>query len=39
MNPDLHMGGDLKATGAGNLFVIFGEPDIRIDTLRAGRLR
>jgi adenine-specific DNA-methyltransferase len=30
MNPDLHMGADLKATGAGNLFVIFGEPDIRI---------
>lgn len=30
MNPDLHMGGDLKTTGAGNLFVIFGEPDIRI---------
>ncbi|QWK93258.1 site-specific DNA-methyltransferase (plasmid) [Gemmobacter fulvus] len=29
MNPDLHMGGDLKSTGAGNLFVIFGEPDIR----------
>lgn len=34
MNPDLHMGGDLKTTGAGNLFVIFGEPDIRI--LEAG---
>jgi adenine-specific DNA-methyltransferase len=31
MNPDLHMGGELKATGAGNLFVIFGEPDIRIE--------
>ena len=30
MNPDLHMANDLKATGAGNLFVIFGEPDIRI---------
>ncbi len=39
MNPDLHMGGDLKATGAGNLFVIFGEPDIRIETLGDGRLR
>ena len=39
MNPDLHMGGDLKATGAGNLFVIFGEPDIRIETLADGRLR
>ncbi len=30
MNPDLHMGKDLKATGAGNLFVVFGEPDVRI---------
>ncbi len=30
MNPDLHMGGELKSTGAGNLFVIFGEPDVRI---------
>ena len=28
MNADLHMAGDLKNTGAGNLFVIFGEPDI-----------
>lgn len=31
MNPDLHMAGDLAATGAGNLFVIFGEPDIQIE--------
>lgn len=31
MNPDLHMANDLKATGAGNLFVIFGEPDIKIE--------
>ncbi len=30
MNPDLHMSDDLKNTGAGNLFVIFGEPDIEI---------
>ena len=30
MNPDLHMAEDLKNTGAGNLFVIFGEPDIDI---------
>ena len=30
MNADLHMGGDLKPTGKGNLFVIFGEPDIEI---------
>jgi adenine-specific DNA-methyltransferase len=30
MNADLHMAEDLKNTGKGNLFVIFGEPDIRI---------
>ena len=28
MNADLHMAGDLKNTGKGNLFVIFGEPDV-----------
>ena len=28
MNADLHMAGDLKNTGKGNLFVVFGEPDI-----------
>ncbi|MBI4378965.1 MAG: site-specific DNA-methyltransferase [Nitrospinae bacterium] len=32
MNPDLAMGDELlKKTGAGNLFMIFGEPDIRIE--------
>ena len=30
MNPDLHMADDLKNTGTGNLFVVFGEPDIEI---------
>src|SRR6185437_4048623 len=31
MNPDLAMGDDLlKKTGAGNLFMVFGEPDIAI---------
>ncbi|MCY3789074.1 MAG: site-specific DNA-methyltransferase [Gemmatimonadetes bacterium] len=30
MNADLHMAADLKNTGKGNLFVIFGEPDIDI---------
>jgi adenine-specific DNA-methyltransferase len=30
MNADLHMAEDLKNTGKGNLFVIFGEPDIQI---------
>ena len=29
MNADLHMAGDLKA-GGGNLFVVFGEPDIEV---------
>jgi adenine-specific DNA-methyltransferase len=38
MNPDLHMADDLKNTGTGNLFVVFGEPDI--DILEdGGRLR
>lgn len=31
MNPDLHMADDLKNTGKGNLFVVFGEPDIEWD--------
>lgn len=39
MNPDLHMGGDLKSTGAGNLFVIFGEPDIRITDAGDGMVQ
>ncbi len=30
MNADLHMAANLKNTGKGNLFVIFGEPDIDI---------
>ena len=35
MNPDLAMGDDLlKKTGAGNLFMVFGEPDIAVR--RAG---
>ena len=34
MNADLHMADDLKNTGKGNLFVIFGEPDI--DLLDGG---
>jgi adenine-specific DNA-methyltransferase len=34
MNADLHMAEDLKKTSKGNLFVIFGEPDI--DILDAG---
>ena len=30
MNSDLLMGEDLKKTGAGNLFTVFGEPDIDV---------
>jgi adenine-specific DNA-methyltransferase len=39
MNADLHMGGELKATGKGNLFVVFGEPDIDILHVDDGTLR
>lgn len=39
MNPDLHMGGELKNTGKGNLFVVFGEPDIDIEDQGDGYLR
>jgi adenine-specific DNA-methyltransferase len=39
MNADLHMAGDLKNTGKGNLFVIFGEPDIDLIPDEDGRLR
>jgi adenine-specific DNA-methyltransferase len=32
MNPDLSMGDALlKNTGAGNLFTVFGEPDMQIE--------
>ena len=39
MNADLHMAEDLKNTGKGNLFVIFGEPDIAILPAGGGRIR
>jgi adenine-specific DNA-methyltransferase len=39
MNADLHMAEDLKNTGKGNLFVIFGEPDIAILPAEGGRVR
>jgi adenine-specific DNA-methyltransferase len=39
MNADLHMAGDLKNTGKGNLFVIFGEPDITPLPEKDGQLR
>ncbi|HYD53673.1 MAG TPA: site-specific DNA-methyltransferase [Gemmatimonadaceae bacterium] len=39
MNADLHMAEDLKSTGKGNLFVIFGEPDIEILPADGGKVR
>jgi adenine-specific DNA-methyltransferase len=39
MNADLHMAADLKSTGKGNLFVIFGEPDIDLLTEADGQVR
>ena len=39
MNADLHMADELKNTGAGNLFVIFGEPDIDIQTVDEGQIQ
>jgi adenine-specific DNA-methyltransferase len=39
MNADLHMAEDLKNTGKGNLFVIFGEPDIDILHENDGKMR
>ena len=39
MNADLHMADDLKNTGKGNLFVIFGEPDIDILEREDGQIQ
>jgi adenine-specific DNA-methyltransferase len=39
MNADLHMAENLKNTGKGNLFVIFGEPDITLLAEKDGKLR
>ncbi len=39
MNADLHMADDLKNTGKGNLFVIFGEPDISILEAKDGQIQ
>ncbi|MCP5327642.1 MAG: site-specific DNA-methyltransferase [Sinobacteraceae bacterium] len=38
MNPELHMSDELKNTGAGNLFVVFGEPDIKWDFNADGEI-
>ncbi|MGE3345581.1 MAG: site-specific DNA-methyltransferase, partial [Vicinamibacterales bacterium] len=40
MNPDLSMGDELlKKTGAGNLFMVFGEPDVRFTSDAEGNLQ
>ena len=39
MNADLHMSDDLKNTGKGNLFVIFGEPDIDLLAAEDGKIQ
>lgn len=40
MNPDLAMGDELlKKTGAGNLFMIFGEPDVEIKHLKDDQIQ
>ena len=39
MNADLHMSKELKNTGKGNLFVIFGDPDIDLLPEKNGQLR
>ena len=39
MNPDLAMGDELlKKTGAGNLFMVFGEPDLNVETQKDGKI-
>lgn len=39
MNPDLLMGDDLlKKTNTGNLFMVFGEPDIELNTQEDGEI-
>ncbi len=39
MNPDLAMGDELlKKTGAGNLFMVFGEPDVDVRKEKDGRI-
>jgi adenine-specific DNA-methyltransferase len=39
MNADLHMADDLKNTGKGNLFVIFGEPDITVIPAEGSKVK
>ncbi|MDD4195347.1 MAG: DNA methyltransferase [Syntrophorhabdaceae bacterium] len=39
MNADLHMANELKNTGKGNLFVIFGEPDVDVINNENGQIQ
>lgn len=39
MNQDIRMGDKLKNTGAGNLFVVFGEPDIEVQDAGDGLIQ
>ena len=39
MNADLHMASELRNTGSGNLFVIFGEPDIDVLNCDDGQVQ
>lgn len=36
INPDLSMGDLLKKTGSGNLFLAFGEPEVKVKTTKDG---
>ena len=36
INPDLSMGDLLKKTGSGNLFIAFGEPELKVKETKAG---
>ncbi len=38
MNPDLTMGDLLKKTGSGNLFMVFGEPDLDVTREKDGQV-
>lgn len=39
MNPDLAMGEELlKKTGAGNLFMVFGEPDLKVKKVKDSKI-
>jgi adenine-specific DNA-methyltransferase len=39
MNADLLLGDQLKKTGAGNLFTVFGQPDVELRTLDDGQVQ